>query len=82
MSDGRLSLPLKPSFQIVSVLRAHCFSPKDLHSCNSTFRKQISFSSALGLFIESECEFFDFCIFDDIKETDIKNLLLDNPEFT
>ena len=24
---------------------------------------KISFSSALGLFIESECEFFDFCIF-------------------
>ena len=39
---------------------------------------KISFSSALGLFIESECEFFDFCIFDDIKETDIKNLLLKN----
>ena len=39
---------------------------------------KISFSSALGLFIESECEFFDFCIFDDINETDIKNLLLKN----
>lgn len=39
---------------------------------------KISFSSALGLFIESECEFFDFCIFDDINKTDIKNLLLKN----
>ena len=39
---------------------------------------KISFSSALGLFMESDCEFFDFCIFDDIKESDIKNLLSKN----
>ncbi len=39
---------------------------------------KISFSQALGLFIESECEYFDFCIFDDIKETDIKLLLSKN----
>lgn len=39
---------------------------------------KISFSQALGLFIESDCEFFDFCLFDDIKETNIKNLLSKN----
>ncbi|OLA94831.1 MAG: hypothetical protein BHW64_02130 [Candidatus Melainabacteria bacterium LEY3_CP_29_8] len=39
---------------------------------------KISFSQALGLFMESDCEFFDFCIFDDIKESDIKNLLSEN----
>lgn len=39
---------------------------------------KISFSQALGLFMESDCEFFDFCIFDDINESDIKNLLSKN----
>ena len=37
---------------------------------------KISFSSALGLFIESNCEFFDFCIFDNFNEDEIKYILL------
>lgn len=39
---------------------------------------KISFSSALGLFIESNCEFFDFCIFDNFNEDEIKYILLKN----
>lgn len=39
---------------------------------------KISFSCALGLFIESDCEFFDFCIFDKLSEFEVKNILLEN----
>ncbi len=61
---------------IIKMLNRCAFKMDYTNGYNPT--PKISFSSALGLFMESDCEFFDFCIFDDIKETNIKNLLSKN----